>query len=198
MSNLSTKNRRSQETEKISLVIWFVSIITADQITKLFFSARTFTTKYISLGLTKNFGYPLGVEVTTIRQYLILIGLGVLLVLIWKYANSLGQRRRIAAMLVAAGGASNLFDRIALGYVRDIINVEFWSVFNIADAAIFSGIIWLLVLILFKKGDRMEEEAHKLFEAIFRQFAQDSFDKEKTEQEVLSRILAEDQDDPER
>jgi len=54
--------------------------------------------------------------------------------------NRLG---RFALGLYLGGTVGNLIDRIYLGYVTDFIDFHFWPVFNIADSAIFVGIIML-------------------------------------------------------
>ena len=62
------------------------------------------------------------------------------------------ERWCIAA--IYAGGLGNMIDRICLGYVVDMIEVEFirFPVFNVADCFITCGCIALLVhLVLFNK-----------------------------------------------
>ncbi len=52
---------------------------------------------------------------------------------------------------VVAGAIGNLVDRLALGYVRDFIKLDFWQwigVFNIADVAITVGCICYFVYIV--------------------------------------------------
>lgn len=52
--------------------------------------------------------------------------------------------------LVAAGGLSNLADRLALGYVTDMISCGSFAVFNVADIAVTCGcILTMLALLLF-------------------------------------------------
>ena len=58
--------------------------------------------------------------------------------------------------LVAAGGVSNLADRLTLGYVTDMISCGSFAVFNVADIAVTCGcILTMLALLLFYR----EEEA---------------------------------------
>jgi signal peptidase II len=59
---------------------------------------------------------------------------------------------------ICAGGLSNLFDRIALGYVTDMISCWSFAVFNVADIAVTCGCIALMIYLIatFKdeeKGD---------------------------------------------
>ena len=59
--------------------------------------------------------------------------------------NRLGK---LALGLVLGGTVGNLVDRIYLGYVTDFIDFNFWPAFNIADSAIFVGIIMLACSLL--------------------------------------------------
>ena len=54
----------------------------------------------------------------------------------------------LAVSLAIGGGISNLIDRIAFGYVTDMIDVHFWPVFNVADIAICVGCGILIIYIL--------------------------------------------------
>jgi signal peptidase II len=62
------------------------------------------------------------------------------------------ERRRydvLALGLVLGGALGNIVDRVRYGYVVDFLhffwgNASFW-VFNVADAAISCGVLWLLV-----------------------------------------------------
>ena len=72
---------------------------------------------------------------------------------------------RCALVMVLAGAAGNLIDRIFRGYVVDFFEFTFvkWYVFNMADIYVVLGVIWLLFLMFFvikeeagpegKKGD---------------------------------------------
>ena len=51
----------------------------------------------------------------------------------------------VALELIISGGAGNLVDRAALGYVTDMFDFHFWPVFNIADIAICAGCIFLVI-----------------------------------------------------
>ena len=62
--------------------------------------------------------------------------------------------------LVIGGGIGNMFDRVALGYVVDFIDVklfDFWKwVFNFADSAVCVGAALLVMSVLldYKKGNK--------------------------------------------
>ena len=70
--------------------------------------------------------------------------------------NSMGFRplERWCIVAIWAGGLGNMIDRVRLGYVVDMIEVEFirFPVFNVADCFITCGCILLMVrLFLFNK-----------------------------------------------
>jgi signal peptidase II len=63
--------------------------------------------------------------------------------------------------MVLGGGLGNLIDRVARstdGRVVDFIDFHFWPVFNIADACIVIGVVWLLILGGKEEVDRAAEE----------------------------------------
>ncbi|MDR1684165.1 MAG: signal peptidase II [Elusimicrobiota bacterium] len=69
----------------------------------------------------------------------------------------LGGPARYALIFIIAGAISNLYDRMALGFVVDYFDFIVWPVFNIADSFITTGavILGLLVILDFfrKKGE---------------------------------------------
>ena len=91
----------------------------------------------------------------------VLFALGIL----WEFTkNKLGLDtfERWCVISVFAGGLGNMIDRLRLGYVVDMIEVEFirFPVFNVADCFITCGSILLLVhLFLFNREFWKEEKA---------------------------------------
>jgi signal peptidase II len=55
--------------------------------------------------------------------------------------------------LICAGITGNLIDRIIYGYVVDFFNLHFWAIFNVSDAAISVGLIWLVILLVINNED---------------------------------------------
>lgn len=55
---------------------------------------------------------------------------------------------RLAVGLIMGGAAGNLVDRLRLGYVVDFIDLRWWPVFNVADSAVVTGVLLLLLLSL--------------------------------------------------
>lgn len=68
-----------------------------------------------------------------------------------------------AAFLILSGGIGNLLDRIALGYVVDMLRFPFWRsypTFNVADICVVSGcILWLIYALAIKEEEPGPEKA---------------------------------------
>jgi len=74
----------------------------------------------------------------------------------------------IGGALMIGGIIGNVVDRIALGYVRDFISLQFmnFAVFNIADSALTIGVICLAVWLIFfayRENDKGKESGSKDF-----------------------------------
>lgn len=54
----------------------------------------------------------------------------------------------VPVSIIGAGILGNLSDRIHYGYVIDWANFHFWPIFNIADAAIVTGVCWLVFILV--------------------------------------------------
>ena len=59
--------------------------------------------------------------------------------------------------LIAAGGASNMIDRVSLGFVTDMISCGSFAVFNVADIFVTCScvIMIILVIFMFKNGEEL-------------------------------------------
>lgn len=69
---------------------------------------------------------------------------------------------RSGLVLIIAGGAGNLIDRLALGYVRDFIYFELidFAIFNVADSSLTIGVICILIFVIFfYKPEKPAEKA---------------------------------------
>ena len=67
---------------------------------------------------------------------------------------------RWCIVAVLAGGLGNMIDRVRLGYVVDMIEVEFMSfpVFNVADCFITCGCILLMIHLIFFNREFWKDE----------------------------------------
>ncbi len=88
-----------------------------------------------------------------------LIGLAVTVILVVK--KVLTNRFELWCLAaIFGGGIGNLIDRVRLGYVVDMIEVEFmnFAVFNVADAFISCGAVALVVYVLFFDREKKVKE----------------------------------------
>ena len=71
---------------------------------------------------------------------------------------TLGLVSRTAAMLMLGGAASNLVDRLLLGYVTDMIELLFCSfaIFNVADICLTVGCGLMIFSLLFRPQEWRE------------------------------------------
>ncbi|RKY41018.1 MAG: signal peptidase II [Candidatus Omnitrophota bacterium] len=60
-------------------------------------------------------------------------------------ANQLLFSSKMAYGFIIGGASSNLFDRLVYGYVIDYIDIKVWPIFNLADAAITTGVAILIL-----------------------------------------------------
>ena len=80
---------------------------------------------------------------------------------LWKKYLPFKPFERWCITAIWAGGVGNMIDRVRLGYVVDMIEVEFirFPVFNVADSFITCGCVLLIAhLILFNKEFWKEEK----------------------------------------
>ncbi len=141
--------------------LWLsVVVIALDQLTKALASAHLVLQKpvavipFLNLTLMHNTGAAfsfLGTEGGWQRWLFVVIALAVSGGLLW-WLHRLPKGETwlaVALALVLGGALGNVWDRIALGYVVDFIDVYYgqwhWPAFNVADSAITLGAVLLLL-----------------------------------------------------
>ena len=69
---------------------------------------------------------------------------------------------RWMAVILFSGGLGNLIDRVRLGYVVDMFDLQFirWPVFNVADMLVVAGVVGCAVyfLFLYEKYDAGQDD----------------------------------------
>ncbi len=100
---------------------------------------------FLSLTYIKNNGGAFGILGGS--QTLLLIGSAVaVVVVLWMLLA--GEPSKLTALgcgLILGGAAGNLLDRLSSGEVTDYVHFSFWYIFNVADAAIVTGVAALLL-----------------------------------------------------
>jgi len=103
----------------------------------------------VAFGLMNDSDHPQRTLFTTVMAFVALAGIAY-------YARHVKPEERVARVglsLILGGAIGNLIDRLRQGYVVDFVDVywgtwHFWA-FNVADAAITVGAIFVFVDILF-------------------------------------------------
>lgn len=156
----------------ILMGIFALVIVAADQITKLLVVANIplYTRVDAIPGLfhltyVQNTGAAFS-AFQGMQWLFLLVFIGFTVTIIWEFSKKRWpftnfERWCIAA--VYAGGLGNMIDRLRLGYVVDMIQVEFinFPVFNVADCFITCGVILLLVHLVFFNREFWKDEKNK-------------------------------------
>jgi signal peptidase II len=125
-------------------------VLTLDQLTK--FVVRQSLATYQSWPFSgffrfthvHNTGSAFGLfqDQNLILLFVSIIGI-VVLGFVYGSQNQPGRVIRLSIALMMGGAFGNLLDRVLFGHVTDFIDIGPWPVFNIADAAIVTGLIIL-------------------------------------------------------
>jgi signal peptidase II len=126
-------------------------VVLADQLTKTWAEGRVsnrsidvFWTLRFRLALNPGVAFSVGRGST---GFVTAVALGVLLVVGIVAWRSSGQMLGVALGLIMGGAAGNVADRLFRGnggQVIDFIDLRWWPVFNVADAAITCGVLLAL------------------------------------------------------
>lgn len=115
-----------------------------DQITKVLLSSRDFFLGPMHFHLLKNYGLSFGVNLGLLLNTIIIAAA---FIFFSSYASRYWKNRQFdwSLLLVIAGAASNLIDRLWLGYVRDFWDIGLGFTFNLADMFIVLGLLILFL-----------------------------------------------------
>ena len=148
---------------KIILSIVFVFVV--DLITKHFlFDVEYFNLIPNVISVATNGGNDGAAWGIFSGEILMLICVSVIMIAVLFVFNHFVKNKRTFSCLgfgfVIGGALGNLYDRIALSYVRDFIFLDFWPtfpVFNLADSFLCIGSVMLAIHILFAPGEKSEK-----------------------------------------
>lgn len=132
-----------------------ILVIAFDQITKYFAYAgklggflNSFRPVFGKL-LMPNYNFAFSIPLPHIIAYIVYAAVLVGFIR-WYFLNKKTTVESVGFYLVIGGAASNIIDRVYLGFVRDFI-LAFWgNIFNFADVAIVAGITLIIYKSFYK------------------------------------------------
>jgi len=124
------------KTSKLILIIPIV--IFADQISKILVSKTGFDA-------VCNKGFAFGIAPGFLNG---IISVLVLLLVVYLIRKEKREGFLLGYLMIVGGGLSNLIDRITLSCVLDFVNLKIFPLFNMADAAIFLGVVIIVFQLL--------------------------------------------------
>lgn len=136
------------------LFIIISAILLIDQLTKIIIlnvinELKIVIPKLLEIEIVKNVGIAFGLNNGNLKNIFITIIILIMIInFIIKQKENIDKNTMLALSLILGGGMSNLIDRIFRGGIIDFIKVSTFPIFNIADIAIVSGWILLIVCVL--------------------------------------------------
>ena len=153
----------------LKYILFILAIVAADQWTKWLvveniplYGRVEFWPGVLSWTYAKNTGAAWSM-LEGQRWLFVLIFAVLTVAVIWEYRKKSLPFTQLERWLIAAiygGGLGNVIDRVRLGYVVDMIEVDFmnFAVFNVADCFITCGCILLMVHLVFFNKEFWKEE----------------------------------------
>ncbi len=140
-----------------------LAILVLDQLTKIWAVAvlddRIIDIVWkLRLNLTHNTGFAFSAGAGSGLGPLLALLVPVIVIVLWRFRHRInGTVARLALGCLLGGAVGNLIDRLVRGRgwgrggVVDFVDLQFWPVFNLADAAIVVGVI-LVTLHIYRHG----------------------------------------------
>ena len=155
------------------LCLFVAGITVADQLTKFFvveniplYTDVPAIDGLFHLTYTQNTGAAFS-SFEGMRWMFVVIFVALTVAVVWEYAKKALPFTNFERWLIAAiygGGLGNVIDRVRLGYVVDMIELDFmdFAVFNVADCFITCGCIALMVSLVFFNKNFWKDEKKEI------------------------------------
>ena len=143
-----------QEHKKIILSLFYLTAIFffLDYFTKLIvgLSGVRTTGHIVDITYVTNTGslFSLFANIATVNTVFIVLSFCAIAFILYYVFSVVPVKQFFALSLLLGGILGNLVDRIVYGAVVDWINFHFWPVFNLADAFIVVGVIFMIKAVL--------------------------------------------------
>lgn len=134
----------------------FFTLYCSDFIVTQLMQGFTYSNDFFALKYVENTGAAFSIFQDA-REFLIIVSVVAICGIfsyILRHISTISMKSIFFLSMLSAGIGGNLHERIALGFVRDYIQLNFvnFPVFNISDIFINLGVIAIIVIILLKKN----------------------------------------------
>lgn len=141
---------------KLFTPLLMLALIAGDQWTKFWTvanielgSIKAFLPPIFSLTYIRNYGAAFSI-LQNQQWFFVLVTIGVLGMAAYylvKHLETANWLFMISLILIISGGLGNFIDRLRLGYVVDMIHLDFmdFAIFNVADSYLTVGVMLLMV-----------------------------------------------------
>ncbi|HZC29946.1 MAG TPA: signal peptidase II [Gaiellaceae bacterium] len=153
--SMAKRSLAASPTQWLGLFAIALAAVAADQLTKRIVTSHLRLDEGVHvigpfwIHHVQNSGIAFGLFASATSIVIVATGIAVTWMLLY-FARS-GSRHPVlpvALGLVIGGSASNLLDRVRLGYVTDFLDFRYWPAFNLADSFIVVGVGILLAALL--------------------------------------------------
>lgn len=132
----------------------FITLYLSDLIVAQLLNGFSYTNPILSLNYVENTGAAFSILKDS-RELLIIVSVAAICIIISyiiRHISSVSMKALFFLAMLSAGIGGNLHERIALGFVRDYIQLNFvnFPVFNISDVFINIGVIAIIIFLLKK------------------------------------------------
>jgi len=140
-------------------VIIVMAVLALDRITKeltlILLRPRGYAEifRWLRLTYVENTGMAFGLfHNANLFLLIVMVAVVIFIIRSWKELTALRPPLGLLGVsLILGGAAGNVYDRITLGFVVDMIDFRVWPVFNVADSAICVGAALLVFAMLTSK-----------------------------------------------
>lgn len=145
-------------------LFWIIILIVADQVSKLIVRHTLLLGEsidilpFLKLTHITNRGIAFGALEGRLGLILVVSSLVVLALVLAMLTASQNSRMTMPLVLLVAGSAGNLLDRIYQGGVTDFLRLPHWPSFNIADIYIVAGVSILILSLLFSPNQNFYQK----------------------------------------